>query len=102
MVTCIDSSERVTTPPRYLSLFSGVGGLEHPDAAPMLACEVDPNCQKALQRQYPDTEVWPDVRTLQPPAAAMVVGGLALPGPKFSWQAGWPVRVSVWVILRNA
>lgn len=41
----------------------------------MLACEVDPNCQVALQRQYPDIEVWPDVRTLQPPAADMVVGG---------------------------
>lgn len=61
--------------PTYLSLFSGVGGLEHPDVAPVVACEVDPHCRAVLKSQYPDTELWPDVQTLQPPTADMVVGG---------------------------
>lgn len=64
-----------STAPRYLSLFSGVGGLEHPEVAPVIACEVDPHCRTVLASQYPDTELWPDVQTLQPPAADMVVGG---------------------------
>ncbi len=60
---------------RYLSLFSGIGGLEHPDTAPLLVCEADEHCRTALARQYPDAAIWPDVRTLLPPAADMVVGG---------------------------
>lgn len=60
---------------RYLSLFSGIGGLEHPEAAPVLVCEADQHCRTSLARQYPHAEVWADVRTLVPPAADMVVGG---------------------------
>ncbi|MCV2488248.1 DNA (cytosine-5-)-methyltransferase [Geodermatophilus sp. YIM 151500] len=59
----------------YISLFSGIGGLEHPEAAPVLVCESDPDCQVVLRRQYPNSEIWPDVETLDPPPAQMIVGG---------------------------
>lgn len=60
---------------KYLSLFSGVGGLEHPEIAPLLTCEVDPSCQEVLRKQYPDADSWATVETLSPPQAEMVVGG---------------------------
>ncbi len=60
---------------RYLSLFSGIGGLEHPETTPVLVCEADQHCRTSLERQYPQAEIWTDVRTLVPPAADMVVGG---------------------------
>ena len=60
---------------RYLSLFSGVGGLEHPNVAPVLACELDSSCRTVLGRQYPGIDLWADVQTLEPPAVDMVVGG---------------------------
>ncbi len=60
---------------RYLSLFSGIGGLEHPGTPPLLVCEADQLCRVSLNRQYPQADLWPDVQTLVPPAADMVVGG---------------------------
>ena len=35
--------------PTYISLFSGIGGLEHPDFAPILFCEQDRECQAVLK-----------------------------------------------------
>ena len=60
---------------RYISLFSGIGGLEHPRIAPVLACESYPQCVAVLERRYPGLEVHRDIVTLTPPEAEMVVGG---------------------------
>jgi site-specific DNA-cytosine methylase len=59
----------------HLSLFSGAGGLEHSQIAPVLACERDPACIRVLSRRLPGIRVHRDVRDLRPPAVDVVVGG---------------------------
>lgn len=39
---------------RYLSLFSGIGGLEHRNIPPLLYCEKDIACQSVLHGRHPD------------------------------------------------
>lgn len=62
----------------YLSLFSGIGGLEHPYIPPVLFCEQDSECHaviesRALNRNVP---IHSDIRNLHiPPPASFVVGG---------------------------
>lgn len=61
---------------KYISLFSGIGGLEHPDHAPVLLCERDPAARTVLGRLYPGVEIAHDITTLaKPPKADFVVGG---------------------------
>lgn len=60
---------------RYISLFSGMGGLESEDASPVLCCEMDPACASVLQTRYPGIDVHPDVTTLRPPTVDFVAGG---------------------------
>ena len=61
---------------RYLSLFSGIGGLEHPRLSPLMFCEADAACRDVLRHRHPGAEVHEDVLTLlDPPPAEMVVGG---------------------------
>lgn len=60
---------------RYLSLFSGVGGLEAGHGSPVLCCELDPACHPVLHRRFPDATLARDVRELAPPAADVVAGG---------------------------
>lgn len=60
---------------RYLSLFSGVGGLESKEGHPLLACEIDPSCHPVLQTRFPGLVIHPDVQTLHPPKAEVVAGG---------------------------
>ena len=59
---------------KYLSCFSGVGGLEasHP---PLLLCEQETAAACVLRAKYPDVEIWPDIRTLHPPRVDIVAGG---------------------------
>ena len=59
---------------KYISCFSGIGGLEA-STPPMLLCESDPDAIHVLNALYPNVEVWPDVRTLEPPHADVVAGG---------------------------
>ena len=61
----------------YLSLFSGAGGLEHPNLSPILVCESDPACGRVLRRRIPEADLHPDVTTLKDevPRADFVVGG---------------------------
>ena len=33
---------------KYISLFSGIGGLEHSSVSPVIACDNDPTCQIVL------------------------------------------------------
>jgi len=62
----------------YLSLFSGIGGLEHTSIPPVLFCEQDSECHaviqsRALNRNVP---IHNDIRDLHiPPPASFVVGG---------------------------
>lgn len=61
---------------RYISLFSGIGGLEHADQAPLLYCERDPACRRVLQARHPKASISEDVQDLlSPPEADFVVGG---------------------------
>jgi DNA (cytosine-5)-methyltransferase 1 len=61
---------------KYISLFAGIGGLEHPDIPPTLACELDPACREVLARRYPDTVLHDDITTLRDvPRVDMVIGG---------------------------
>jgi DNA (cytosine-5)-methyltransferase 1 len=61
---------------KYISLFSGIGGLEHPTIQPVLLCERDPSARIVLGRRYPGVPVAPDITLLaEPPAADFVVGG---------------------------
>jgi len=60
---------------RYISLFSGAGGLEFPDSKPEVFCELDSACHDVLRRRFRDVDIHSDVRTLVPPRADVVVGG---------------------------
>lgn len=60
---------------RYISLFSGIGGLESSRVHPVLCCEVDKTCRFVLARRFRNSELADDVTTLSPPAADVVVGG---------------------------
>jgi len=60
---------------KYISLFSGIGGLESPAQHPILACESDKICQFVLQRRFPEAEIHGNVVSLKPPPADVVVGG---------------------------
>lgn len=62
----------------YLSLFSGIGGLEHPDIPPVMFCERDRDCHAVLASRHLTSSVpiHSDVQTLlNPPPASFVVGG---------------------------
>lgn len=60
---------------RYLSLFSGIGGLESSKYSPDAICEIDTWCQKVLSRKFPNAELFTDVRTAAPPPVEVVAGG---------------------------
>lgn len=59
----------------YISLFTGIGGLESASARPLLCCELDPACYTVLRRRFGDVPIHSDVRSLHPPKADVVVGG---------------------------
>lgn len=60
---------------RYISLFSGVGGLESSKVHPVLCCEADKACRFVLSRRFTGAELTTDVTTLSAPPADVVVGG---------------------------
>lgn len=59
---------------RYISCFSGIGGLEA-SHAPVMFCEREPSVADVLRSRYADVEVWPDICTLHPPSVDLVAGG---------------------------
>lgn len=60
---------------RYISCFSGIGGLEASEP-PLMYCESDPSAASVLRALYPDVEVKPDIESfLDPPEADVVAGG---------------------------
>jgi len=62
-------------PTSYISLFSGIGGLESPDNVPLACCEMDVECQKELRNRYPSAEIHDLVEDFKPPRTDVVVGG---------------------------
>lgn len=60
---------------RYISLFSGIGGLESREFEPALMCESDPACRIVLSRVHPDVPLYPDVRKLPTIRADICVAG---------------------------
>jgi DNA (cytosine-5)-methyltransferase 1 len=60
---------------KYISLFSGIGGLESTKYAPILCCEKDEACISVLEKRLGDVITHPDVSTLHPPKADVVTGG---------------------------
>jgi DNA (cytosine-5)-methyltransferase 1 len=61
--------------PKYISLFSGIGGLEPSVGAPTLFCELDNSSREVLARAYPGVRLHDDVRTLKGEPAEFVLGG---------------------------
>ena len=59
---------------RYLSCFSGIGGLEA-SKPPILFCESDAGVASVLKSLHPEIDIWPDVQTLIPPVVDVVAGG---------------------------
>lgn len=59
----------------YISLFSGVGGLEAEESPPLLCCEIDQACQRVLKGRFPETQIHERVEDLHPPRAEIVAGG---------------------------
>lgn len=59
----------------YISLFSGIGGLESASEPPSACCEMDEACRKVLARRFPAAHLHDDVTTFKPPSADVVVGG---------------------------
>jgi DNA (cytosine-5)-methyltransferase 1 len=59
---------------RYLSCFSGIGGLEA-SHAPESFCEIDSDAASILKNNNPSVPVWDDIRTFQPPKVEVVAGG---------------------------
>lgn len=60
---------------KYLSLFSGIGGLEAMEAEPELFCELDEHCREVLERRFPEVSLHDDISTLDPPSVEVVAGG---------------------------
>lgn len=59
---------------RYLSCFSGIGGLEA-SQPPLIFCEADESAAAVLRAMHPGIEVAPDVQSLKPPKVDVVAGG---------------------------
>lgn len=60
---------------RYISLFSGVGGLESAETSPSVCCEIDEACRTVLKKRFPGSELHNDVEEFSPPKADVVAGG---------------------------
>lgn len=61
---------------KYISLFSGIGGLEHPFVPPAMFCESDPASQRVLRAMFgEEVEIWPDVSTFPSRRTDVIAGG---------------------------
>jgi len=67
--------------PRVVGLFAGIGGIElglsRAGYRSTLLCEVQPTARQVLREQFPETEIWEDVRTLErlPRGTQLVAAG---------------------------
>lgn len=59
---------------KYLSCFTGIGGLEG-SAPPFAVCEIDENCQAVLKKKYNNAKIIKDVRVVGGFSVDAIVGG---------------------------
>lgn len=61
---------------KVLDLFSGIGGfslgLERAGMETVAFCEVDENCQKVLEKHWPEIPIWDDVKSLNKNALSAI------------------------------
>jgi DNA (cytosine-5)-methyltransferase 1 len=60
---------------KYISLFSGIGGLEPTNGNPVLFCELDNASREVLGRAHPGVRLHDDVKTLKGEPVEFVLGG---------------------------
>ncbi|MEI6399832.1 MAG: DNA (cytosine-5-)-methyltransferase, partial [Pseudomonadota bacterium] len=60
---------------KYISLFSGIGGLEPSSGAPMMFCELNRVSREVLARAYPQTRLHDNIQTLKGEGTDFVLGG---------------------------
>src|SRR5262245_60592539 len=60
---------------KYVSLFSGIGGLEHATFRPEFYCEMDEAARAVLSEQYPGAVIHHDVLELRKTRVDCVAGG---------------------------
>jgi DNA (cytosine-5)-methyltransferase 1 len=80
---------------RHLDLFSGIGGFAY--AAQMIwgsqyenagFCEIDPFCQNVLRKNFPEAEIYPDIRTIAHTDGSRSQGGDSAGEDGRSWITG--------------
>ena len=49
---------------RYISLFSGIGGLESRKHKPIILCEKNKSCIEYLRNEYKNSEIYDDIKKL--------------------------------------
>lgn len=59
---------------KYISLFSGVGGLEA-SISPIAVSDIDPSCQRVLRKIYPDVTLCDNILNFPDIKADVVAGG---------------------------
>ena len=61
------------------SLFSGIGGFdlgaERAGLQNLWACEIDEFKQQILRKHFPDTQIYSDIKTINPPYVDVISGG---------------------------
>ena len=71
---------------RFASFFAGIGGFDlgfqQAGMEPVFHCEIDPYCQKILNRHWPEVPLHGDINTLE--ASKIPQADL--------WSAGWPCQ----------
>lgn len=71
---------------KLASFFTGIGGFdlgfERAGAEVVFQCEIDPHCQRVLQKHWPDVPLHEDITTLEPGD---------IPNADI-WSAGWPCQ----------
>ena len=71
---------------RFASFFAGIGGFDlgfqQAGMEPVFHCEIDPYCQRILQRHWPEVPLHGDIQTLK--ADAIPQADL--------WAGGWPCQ----------
>lgn len=60
---------------KYLSFFSGIGGLESSTLKPSYLCESDPACRLVLSERFPDTELVDNIHSAPIIKTDAIVGG---------------------------
>ncbi|MDD7484531.1 MAG: DNA cytosine methyltransferase [Candidatus Onthomorpha sp.] len=80
------------------SLFSGIGGFdlgaERAGLQNLWACEIDEFKQQILHKHFPDTHIYSDIKTINPPYVDVISGGL--PVPRYFEYANEIQKQQIW------